>query len=214
MSKAYYPVYLDLEGAACLVVGGGEVADRKVEGLLQAGAMVTVVAPDVTHHIDDLAKQGNIQWIRGPYKSEQLEGVRLVIGSTDDPAVNEQIFFDARAIGIPVNIVDDPRHCTFIVPAIWRKGDIIAAVGTGGGAPGVSARMRDAIGRTLEWGYDVLVAELKSNREQIKAFPSPVKKRFWERVRALEIENFHDNLDELRQTVKRWIREAQSEAEA
>ena len=212
MAKNYYPVYLDLEGEACLVVGGGTIAQRKVEGLLTAGANVTVIAPDTTGYIAELAARQRIRWIRAAYQTGRLEGMRLVIGATDNPTVNERVFLDARAAGIPVNIVDDPDHCTFIVPAIWRKGDIVAAVGTGGGAPGVSSRLRDEIGTALDRGYDVLVATLKSCRERIKALPLTAKKRFRARVRALDIDFYRNRPDELRDTIARWVVEARREA--
>ena len=136
-----YPVVLDLTGVPVLLVGGGVIASRKAEGLLQAGALVTVVAPIV---LPDLAAAAAEVRERG-YRTADLDGHRLVMTATDDPAVNAQVAADARALGTWVNSADDPANCTFILPAVTRRGPVVVAVGTDGSSPALARHLRDRI---------------------------------------------------------------------
>src|SRR5690349_7151414 len=115
-----YPVNLVVAGRACLVVGGGEVAARKVEGLVAAGATVTVVAPQIRPEIVALG----VTAVARPYDRGDLEGMRLVLVATDDPAVTAQVHADAEEAGIWVNAADEPLHCTFTLPAVVRRGGL------------------------------------------------------------------------------------------
>jgi len=145
----YYPVYLDLRGRRCVVVGGGDVAERKVEGLLEAGAQVTVIAPEVAPRLRVWAEAGHILHIPRRYEAGDLAGAFLVISATDELVVNEQVWQEATARNIPVNVVDDPARCTFIAPAIVRRGDLTVAISTGGKAPALAVRLRQRLERAL-----------------------------------------------------------------
>jgi precorrin-2 dehydrogenase/sirohydrochlorin ferrochelatase len=134
----FYPLFLDLQGRNVLVVGGGAVAERKVEPLLAAGAVVTLVAPDVTPSLAGLT----IRLQRRKFVEEDLDGMVLVISATDDRAAQEQIAAAARARNIPINTVDQPDLCDFIVPAIVRKGDVVLAISTSGRSPALAAALR------------------------------------------------------------------------
>ena len=149
-----YPVTLCLERARCLVVGGGEVALRKVEGLLRERAAVTVVAPDAVAELHRLAAEKQIAWERRPYASGDPGGYRLVLAATDRRDVNRQVRDDAEAAGIWVNVADDPELCTFHLPARVERGPLQIAVSSGGKAPFTVRRLRERFERWLDpaWG--------------------------------------------------------------
>ncbi len=127
----YYPMCLDLAGRPCLVVGGGPVAERKVVGLLQAGARLTVVSPRVTPQLDAWAREGRIRLIQRRYESSDLAGQSLAFVATDDGVVNAEVARDARTAGVLINVADDPAHCDFILPAVLRRGEPAVPVSTG-----------------------------------------------------------------------------------
>lgn len=141
----YYPVFWDITGKKCVVIGGGEVAARKVARLLDCGAKVHVVSPLLVNELANLKKQGRIGHIAGEYADEQLSGAALVIGATDDEEINASISRDAKARGIPVNIVDDPQKCDFILPSLVERGDLTIACGTGGNSPALARRLREEL---------------------------------------------------------------------
>jgi precorrin-2 dehydrogenase/sirohydrochlorin ferrochelatase len=160
-----YPVFLDLAGVPVLVVGGGQVALRKLLGLVEAGAAVSVIAPAV---VDGIAEVAAVQ--ARPYATGDLAGFRLVVTATDDPAVNAQVAADARAAGVFVNSADDPENCTFILPAIARRGPITVAVSTGGVSPALASRLRDEIASThLTPELEVAAIDLGRQRAEIHA---------------------------------------------
>lgn len=134
-----YAVNLELTGQRVLVVGGGQVAARKVAGLLRAGAAVTVVAPDA---VTDLADDPDVRWHQRDYRRGEAASYRLVFTATDDPAVNAQVARDCRAANVFVNSADDPANCTFTLPAVVHRGHLQLAVSTNGRSPAFSAWVR------------------------------------------------------------------------
>jgi len=147
--SAFYPVFLDLRGRRAVLIGGGAVAEQKVRGLVAAGAHVTVVSPDLSAGLTDLALRGAIEVRRRPYRGGDLAGAWLAIAATDDRAVNEAVYAEAERLGIPLNAVDDLEHCSFIAPAIHHEGDITVAVSTGGKSPALAVRLRQRIARLV-----------------------------------------------------------------
>ncbi|MFQ5854327.1 MAG: bifunctional precorrin-2 dehydrogenase/sirohydrochlorin ferrochelatase [Anaerolineae bacterium] len=153
----YYPVYLDLRGRRCIVIGGGSVAEGKVKGLLEADARVTVVSPQLTPQLKKLLDDGHIVHVARSYQPGDLAGVFLVISATDNRSVNEQVWQEATERNITsaglsaglVNVVDDPTHCTFIAPSIVRRGDLAIAISTCGKAPALAVRLRQQLERTI-----------------------------------------------------------------
>ncbi len=141
----YYPVYLNLDGRLCVVVGGGPVAEGKVADLLEAGARVTVVSPVLTPRLAELTASGRIEHRARPYRRGDLAGALVAIGGTDDRSVNREIWEEARDAGVLLNLVDDPPRCGFIAPAVVRRGDLAIAVSTGGKAPTLAVRLRERI---------------------------------------------------------------------
>jgi uroporphyrin-III C-methyltransferase / precorrin-2 dehydrogenase / sirohydrochlorin ferrochelatase len=146
---SFYPVFLHLQGRRGVVVGGGAVAEQKVVGLLEAGARVTVVSPDLTWKLEDLAATGAIELRRRGYRCGDLEGAFLAIAATDDRSVNADVWAEAEEGGILLNAVDDLPHCSFIAPAVHRTGDIAVAVSTGGKSPALAVRLREQIGTLI-----------------------------------------------------------------
>jgi precorrin-2 dehydrogenase/sirohydrochlorin ferrochelatase len=138
----YYPVYLDLRGRPCVVVGGGEVAERKVEGLLAAGARVTVVSPTLSRGLAALADTHEILHHGRPYRRGDLAGAVLAYAATDDEQVHAEIAAEAAAARVPLNVVDRPRLCGFIAPATVTRGPVQVAISTGGASPALAKRLR------------------------------------------------------------------------
>jgi siroheme synthase-like protein len=177
-----YPIMLDLTHVPVLVVGGGRVALRKIEGLVNGGADVTVVAPDVVDAIQGLA----VRVVKRDYEIGDLDPARLVITATDDPAVNAAVAADATSRGIWVNSADDPANCTFTLPAVARDGAVTVAVGTGGSSPALASHMRTHI---EEWLREIdaggAAVTLSSQRSEMQARGESTESIDWsDRVRA------------------------------
>jgi precorrin-2 dehydrogenase/sirohydrochlorin ferrochelatase len=167
-----YPVHLVLAGRPCLVVGGGRVARQKVRGLLDAGAQVTVVAPEIDPEIAawaEAAPAAGVTCERRPYRSPEAGGYRLVVAATGDPAVNQVVYDDAEAAGVWVNSADDPDRCSFILPARIRQGRLTVTVATGGHSPALSAWLRDQLAAQIGPEYDALIGVLADVRGEIQA---------------------------------------------
>ncbi|HLF00980.1 MAG TPA: bifunctional precorrin-2 dehydrogenase/sirohydrochlorin ferrochelatase [Anaerolineales bacterium] len=139
----YYPIYLDLRNRRCVLVGGGPIAGGKARGLLDAGAHVIVIAPDLTPALTVFVQAERLTHHARRYRTGDLAGAFLAISATDDRAVNDAVWREANERGIPINVVDDPPHCTFIAPSILRRGDLTVAVSTGGKAPALAVRLRE-----------------------------------------------------------------------
>jgi len=207
----YYPVFLNLDNFPCLVVGGGRVAARKVEALLEAGARVSVVSPELSAELHRRARSGEINWVASVYRTCHMRNARLVIGATDNPRVNERVFLDAESKGLPVNIVDDPRHCRFIVPASFQRGDIQVAVTTGGGAPGVAPLLRKKLEEVITNEYAILVQLLKAQRARIKSLAQEKKETFWKSVVDLPLSALRTRA-RIKAVVEKLLAHAESEA--
>jgi uroporphyrin-III C-methyltransferase/precorrin-2 dehydrogenase/sirohydrochlorin ferrochelatase len=165
---AYLPVALNLEGRQCLVVGGGEVAERKVEALLDASANVVVVASSLSARIEALGLFHAIEIRPRAYVTEDLDGVFLVVAATDDREANARVAAEARERGALVNAVDDPSSCDFITPAVVRRGDIQVAITTGGVSPALARHLRELLDRLLAPEYEELAALLAEARAELR----------------------------------------------
>jgi len=138
----YYPINLDIKNRKCLIVGGGAVGTRKVNTLLECGARVTVVSPEPTPQLTRLASEGSITLEKRDYRSDDITGMFLVIGATDDESLNLQVSKDAEQAHILCNIADRPEVCNFILPSIVRRGDLVITVSTSGKSPALAKRLR------------------------------------------------------------------------
>jgi len=174
---AMYPVCFNLVQRKCVVVGGGAIAERKIETLLEFGAVVTVVSPELTPRLRKLADESSISCVQADFEPELLEGAFLVIAATNDRAVNEACSAAAQKSGIPVNVVDDPDLCTFIVPAVVRRGDLVIGVSTSGKSPALARRIREQIDEQFGTEYGDLVELMNEFRDQVRAKYSTIEER-------------------------------------
>jgi siroheme synthase-like protein len=140
-----YPVMLDLAGRPCLVVGGGPVAERKIDGLLAADARVTVVSPSLTPALLTLAAEARLHWRPREYLAGDAAGFALVMVAASDASVSEAIAAECRTRGIWINCADDPARCDFILPAVFRRGALTVAVSTGGVSPTMARLVREEL---------------------------------------------------------------------
>lgn len=148
-----FPVNLNLQARKCLVVGGGRVAERKVKSLLQCGADVWVVSPELTGELEKLASERTINYARRIYAVEDLDGCFLVISATGDREVNSRVADDCFARNIPVNVVDDPARCSFTVPSVLRRGSLCIAVSTAGKSPLLARKIREDLEESFGHEY-------------------------------------------------------------
>jgi uroporphyrin-III C-methyltransferase / precorrin-2 dehydrogenase / sirohydrochlorin ferrochelatase len=179
----YLPIFIQLRGELAVVVGGGQVASRKVELLLKAGARVTVVAPELTEELDTLATRGELRHVGAEFVPGHLTGAGLVIAATDSREVNAAVSCAARKARIPVNVVDDPELSTFIFPAIVDRSPVIVAVGTSGHSPVLARRVRAQIESLLPARLGALARFVGDRRKEVQQALPPAKRRpFWERI--------------------------------
>lgn len=163
-ARRWYPVFLDLEGKNCLVVGGGTVAGRKVQGLLAAGARVAVVAPAVEEELCRLEAEKKITLCRRPFAVEDLIGVFFVIAATDDVRTQEAVHAEACKRGLLINVADVPGLCNVILPARLTRGAVSIAVGTGGASPALARLLKKKIGKWLGPEYSMAAGLLGALR--------------------------------------------------
>jgi len=141
----YYPVFLEMKDRRCVVIGGGAVAERKVEGLAAVGANVTVISPSITDGLRELLERGVIRHVAREYQTGDRAGYDLVFVATDNPEINAMVSSEARSLRIWVNSADDPDHCDFILPGVIRRGDLAVAVSTSGVSPAVARAIREEL---------------------------------------------------------------------
>jgi len=173
----YYPMMMDLQGRTCVVVGGGEVAARKAEMLLKCGAVVRLVAPEVHELLLPFIEDGRIEHINADYDKSRLKGCSLVIASTDDSGVNRTVYRDAAEKGIPVNVVDVPELCSFIVPSVVEKGDLIVAISTSGKSPAMAKRIRKELQEYFGDEYAVMLELMGEVRTMLMKREPDIGKR-------------------------------------
>jgi uroporphyrin-III C-methyltransferase / precorrin-2 dehydrogenase / sirohydrochlorin ferrochelatase len=180
----FLPIFVNIRQQPCLVVGGGEVAARKVSLLLKAGAAVTVVSPRLSHELADMLKAGAISHAARDFADADIKQPVLVIAATDNRMVNQHVSELARARGIPVNVVDSPELCSFIMPSIVDRSPMQIAISTGGASPVLARMIRTKLEGCIPAGYGRLAALVDGFREKVKARFTDVNQRrmFWESV--------------------------------
>ena len=158
----FYPLLIDLTGRRVLIVGGGPVAERKLDSLVEAGASVVVVSPEVTRAIRDRGNGGRIEVRERDFVEADLDGMDLAVSATGDAAVQRRVADAARSKRVWVNTVDEPALCDFIVPAVLRRGDVLIAISTSGKSPSLAAELRrkleNVVGENVERAVRVLGA--------------------------------------------------------
>ncbi len=179
VDEILYPVNLRVRSHRCLVVGGGNVALNKADGLLEAGAVVDVIAPVV---VPDLADRPGVTVYRRAYRSGDVEGYRLVVAATGSPEVNAEVYRDGEAAGVWVNSADDPDNCSFTLPSRLRRGPLMVTCSTGGHSPALSRWLRERLESEIGPEYETLLCLLSEARERIQAVGMHTEDRAWQDV--------------------------------
>ncbi|MEZ6936172.1 siroheme synthase CysG [Aeromonas sp. S19(2024)] len=180
----YLPIFCRLDNKPVLLVGGGEVAERKARLLLDAGAQLTVVAPDLDPELAELAANGSIEWLAGEFAPQQLAGKWLVVAATDRREVNALVYQSANQARIFANVVDDPKRSSFIMPSIIDRSPLMVAISSGGKAPVLARLLREKLEALLPQHLGAVAAFAGSLRERVKARFANMgeRRRFWERL--------------------------------
>lgn len=162
------------------------MAARKVEGLLAADAQVNVISPAIVPELQDLVDSGEISYTQRDYRDGDLEGTFLAIAATSDFSVNQAVWAEATRRGCLINAVDDPEHSTFILPAIFKRGEMSVAVSTGGSSPALARRMRERLGEFVGAEYGILTDILADLRPELMANFSPGQARLQAALRVVD----------------------------
>ena len=195
----YYPVNLDILNRKCLIVGGGSVGTRKVLTLLDCGAIVTVVSPDATEKLLELADNGSIRREKRSYLASDLDGMFLVIGATDDEELNRQISADAEKLNMLCNIADRPEVCNFILPAIVNRGDLVISISTSGKSPAFAKKLRKELEKQFGVEYSEFLRLMGAIREKLlseKHEPEAHKHLFEQLIKSDLVEMIKNNRKE------------------
>ncbi len=165
-----YPLMINLENLSAVVIGGGEVALRKVSDLLESGARVRVISPQVHEEITGLQGEfgKNLTVETREYRNGDLDGAGLVYSATNDSTVNREVFREAESRGVFINSVDDPENCTFYVPSYFTRGNLIVSVSTSGASPAMAARVRRELEECIDDGIEEMLEAMKLARELLK----------------------------------------------
>ncbi len=164
----YYPIFLSITGKRCVVIGGGKIAEGKVDKLLECGAKVTVVSPNLTRKMKDRANKNEFAHVERAYQKGDIEGAYLALVATDDNKVNQSAADEARELGILVNTADDVKNCDFIAPAIVQRGDLTIAVSTAGRSPAMARRVREELEELFTPDYADLLTVLGDARTALR----------------------------------------------
>jgi precorrin-2 dehydrogenase / sirohydrochlorin ferrochelatase len=203
-----YPVFLRLEDASCVVVGGGKVGERKVDGLLAAGAIVTVISPVVTPRLEAKSKQ-DLTWERRAFQEKDLNGMVLAVAATDDARVNESVVEAARVAKVWVNDATSADRSDFILPATVRRGDLTLAVSTGGGSPAYARLVREMLEDQFGNEHAEMVRLLAELRPRVMtAFQEASdRKAFWDKLVSIETLNMikDGHIKKVEAQVAEWL---------
>jgi siroheme synthase-like protein len=172
-----FPIFLKLDGRRCLVVGAGPIGEGKIRGLLQAGALVEVVAPWAVPQVQEWFGEGVLNWKPRTFEPSDLDGVSLVIAATPSREVNTQVFQEARLRNVLCNSVDDPENCDFYYGAVVQRGDLQIAISTNGRSPALAQRLRQELEQQFGPEYESWLSELGAARDQMFATKLDVEAR-------------------------------------
>ena len=164
----YYPIFMEMARRACVVIGGGAVAERKVDGLLDVGAAVTIVGPSLSAPLAALVRGGKVRHVAREYAPGDLAGYRFAFVATDDREVNAAVACEGDERGVLVNAVDDPARCDFILPAVVRRGELVVAVSTGGASPALTRAIREDLEAYFTEDYAALAEVVAEVRRELR----------------------------------------------
>lgn len=204
----FLPIFMDVRDRTCLIVGGGEVAARKVQMLLRAGAKIEVVAPELGDTMQTFKDAGEIQWIEAGFDPAHLQNPVLVYAATDRQSINQQVSELAKEKNIPVNVVDTPALCNFITPSIIDRSPVVAAISTGGASPVLARLIRSRLESMIPAAYGQFATLAAQFRDTVKEKIDPKKRRlFWEKAFQGPIAEmiFSGRIDEAEQSLNKMV---------
>ncbi len=176
----YYPAFLDVNGRRCVVIGGGNIGQEKVEKLLECGAAVVVISPEVNEGVRQMSSNGRVTWTQREYQPGDLEGAFIAIAATDDNATNRAISTEAEERNVLLNVVDVTHLCTFIAPSVARRGDVTIATSTAGASPALARKFREELSRSRIIEYADLAPILSEARTELKRRGVTVHPDHWQ----------------------------------
>ena len=177
---AYYPVFIDVQDRSCIVIGGGNIGEEKVHKLLECGAKVVVISPEVNEGVKELADGERVEWLRRQYQPGDLADAFIAIAATDDNSVNQLVAKEARDRNVLLNVVDVTHLCTFIAPSVARRGDVTIATSTGGASPALARKFREELSRSRLLEYADLAPLLSDARAELKRTGARVEPDHWQ----------------------------------
>jgi precorrin-2 dehydrogenase / sirohydrochlorin ferrochelatase len=186
-TNSYYPLFINLRGKKCVVIGGGAVALRKVIPLLECGAKVTVVSPGFIPELKRLKGRKAIVLVQRSFNPEDLKGAAIVIAATDSKEINQEIAERGKKQGALVNVVDDPEDSDFIVPSFFRRGDLTLAVSTGGASPALARKVRTWLEENIGEDYRELLSLVKEVRGELIRKKRAVSPETWQEGLDLDL---------------------------
>jgi siroheme synthase-like protein len=192
VNSPYYPAYLKVKDKKCVVIGGGEVALRKVKSLLEHGAYVEVISPEISNELNELVEKGLVTLKGRRFQPGDLKGAFIAVAATDNNQVNMQAATEAREQSVPVNVVDDPEHSDFIVPSTINRGDVVIAISTGGKSPALARKIRTRIEQDIGEEFAALALLIEDVRTELKERKITVDGDSWQR--ALELDKLFSML--------------------
>lgn len=183
----YYPAFLNVQGRRCVVIGGGDVGEEKARKLLECGARVVVISPQVTKDLRALAEVEAVAWIQRGYLAGDLDGAFLAIAATSDSKVNRLVAKDAEERNVLLNVVDVTHLCTFVAPSIVRRGEVTIATSTGGASPALARKFREELSRSRLLEYADLAPLLAEARAELKRMRVKVHPDHWQKCISEEL---------------------------
>ena len=186
-AQKYYPVFLNMNGQLCVVIGGGEIAERKVQALLEAGAVVTLIAPKCTAGLQAMTANPSVTWHQRTYETGDLEGAFIAIAATDDRAVNEAATKEASELKTPLNVVDVTELCTFIAPSVIHRGPVTLAISTDGMGPALARKLRQELEGNEALAFADMAEIVADVRAELKARSLTVDPEGWQAALNTEV---------------------------
>jgi len=186
-SREFYPLFLKISGKRCVVVGGGQVALRKVKALLEHGASVEVISPDPCPQLNKLAESGEVKLLRRRYQAGDLQEALIAIAATDDSQINRQVVKEAKEKAVLVNVADDPQNSDFIVPSYVRRGDMTIAVSTAGVSPALARKIRSRLEKDFGDEYASLVRLIGEVRAEVRRQGIKITGDDWQEALDLDL---------------------------
>ncbi len=177
---AYYPVFIDVQNRLCIVIGGGNIGEEKVRKLLECGAKVLMISPEVNDGVRELADGERVEWLKRQYQPGDLADAFIAIAATDDNSVNQLVAKEARGRNVLLNVVDVTHLCTFIAPSVARRGEVTIATSTGGASPALARKFREELSNSRLLEYADLAPLLAAARAELRRAGARVAPDHWQ----------------------------------